>query len=287
MTSNFIYHLEGSGLEKRELDAEEFVKILDQFKYDDAEFFYYVDINEDTKRLEQAIWMFSEQRINYSRFNDIVVYDNTYKTNCFKMPFGIFTGIFTKFLEMVNQYAPAVILTDDHAMANAYSKVLQPLAVTYLSYMEKTKEKWVACFNCDTFIADMMTTQHGESMNNMMKSYLDANTSLTIFITAFQSALNTQNPSEKEIINNYIVFSTSASPQPALPHIESRDDQNYQYMLTQLLQKVQRFTTQNPTTAATLYNSFNELFVSEIEKIDKLRSNNLKITPTIKNPLII
>ncbi|CAG8851737.1 18835_t:CDS:2, partial [Gigaspora margarita] len=120
---NFIYHLEGSGLEKRELDAEEFVKILDQFKYADAEFFYYVDINEDTKRLERAIWIFPKQRINYSRFNDIVVYDNTYKTNHFKMAFGIFTGIFTKFLKMVNQHAPAVILTDDdHAMANAYSK---------------------------------------------------------------------------------------------------------------------------------------------------------------------
>ncbi|RIB12650.1 hypothetical protein C2G38_2200054 [Gigaspora rosea] len=52
---NIIYHLEGSDLEKREIDAEEFVKILDQFKYDDAEFFYYIDVNEDTKRLEQAI----------------------------------------------------------------------------------------------------------------------------------------------------------------------------------------------------------------------------------------
>ncbi|CAG8652752.1 36988_t:CDS:1, partial [Racocetra persica] len=45
--------------------------------------------------------------------------------------------------------------------------------------MEKTKEKWAACFNNDTFIADMTTTQRGESMNNMMKGYLDANTSLT------------------------------------------------------------------------------------------------------------
>ncbi|CAG8845136.1 31348_t:CDS:2, partial [Gigaspora margarita] len=139
--------------EKRELDTEEFVKILDQFKYDDAKFFYYIDINEDTKKLEQAIWMFPKQRINYSRFNNIVVYNNTYKTNCFKMPF----------------------------------------AVTYLSFMEKTKEKWATCFNSDIFMANMTTIQCGESMNNMIKGYLDANTSLTMFITAFQSALDTQN----------------------------------------------------------------------------------------------
>ncbi|CAG8846789.1 15154_t:CDS:1, partial [Racocetra persica] len=65
------------------------------------------------------------------------------------------------------------------------------------------------------------------------------------------------------------------------------DDQNYQYMLTWLLQKVQRFTRQTSTTAAILYNSFNEILVSKIEKIDKSQSNNSKIIPTIRNLLII
>ena len=154
---NFIYQLEGSGSEKREFDAEEFIKILEQFKHDNSEFCYYTDINNDTKRLERVIWMFPEQRINYSRFNDIVVFDNTYKTNRFQMPFGIFTGVnnyghsvcfagalmidetednfiwvFTKFLEMVNQHAPLVILTDDdRAMANAYLKVLHPFGTKH------------------------------------------------------------------------------------------------------------------------------------------------------------
>src|SRR5436190_17020477 len=244
---NFIYQLEG-GLEKRELDSEELLKILEQFKDDNTEFFYFADINENTKRLERVIWMFPEQRMNYSRFNDVVVFDNTYKTNCFQMPFGIFTGVnnyghsicfsgtlmidetedsflwvFTKFLEMVNQHAPLVILTDDdRAMANAYTKILQPLgtkhrlcqwhlmknvmknlcaklstnwsafikefykclgemdissflsqwnllktsypsASSYLLRMEKTKEKWAPCI----FMADMTTTQRGESMNNI------------------------------------------------------------------------------------------------------------------------
>ena len=153
---NFIYQLEGS-LEKRELDSEEFLNILEQFKNDNTEFFYFADINEETKRLKRVIWMFPEQRMNYSRFNDVVVFDNTYKTNRFQMPFGIFTGVnnyghsicfastlmidetedsflwvFTKFLEIVNQHAPLVILTDDNcAMANAYTKVLQPLGTKY------------------------------------------------------------------------------------------------------------------------------------------------------------
>ena len=52
--------------------------------------------------------------------------------------------------------------------------------------MEKTKEKWAACYNRNVFMADMHTTQCGESMNHMMKGYLDASTSLMTFIRAFQ-----------------------------------------------------------------------------------------------------
>ncbi|CAG8594540.1 7362_t:CDS:2, partial [Funneliformis caledonium] len=72
-------------------------------------------------------------------------------------------------------------------------KTCYPAASTYLSRMEKIKEKWAACYNHNVFMADMTTTQRKESMNNMMKGYLDASTSLVTFITAFQSALNTQN----------------------------------------------------------------------------------------------
>ena len=297
---NFIYQLEGSGSEKKEFDAEEFIKILEQFKYDNSEFFYDTDINNNTKRLERVIWMFPEQRMNYSRFNDVVVFDNTYKTNRFQMPFGIFTGVnnyghsvcfagalmidetednfiwvFSKFLEMVNQHAPLVILTDDdRAMANAYTKILHPLgtkhrlcqwhlmknvmknlssklstnwsifikefykclgemdisrflsqwdllktsypsASSYLLRMERTKEKWAACYNHNIFMADMTTTQREKSMNNMMKGYLDASTSLVSFITAFQSALDAQNEKTEFRVyqqNNFNILYKTSSP---------------------------------------------------------------------------
>ena len=38
-------------------------------------------------------------------------------------------------------------------------KISYPSVATYLSRMEKTKEKWAACFNRNTFMADMTTTQ--------------------------------------------------------------------------------------------------------------------------------
>lgn len=52
---NFIYQLEESGSEKKKFDAEKFIKVLEQFKYDNDEFFYYIDVNNNTQRLERII----------------------------------------------------------------------------------------------------------------------------------------------------------------------------------------------------------------------------------------
>jgi len=94
-------------------------------------------------------------------------------------------------------------------------KISYPSAEAYLLRMERTKEKWAACFNHDTFMADMTTTQRGESMNNMMKGYLDASTSLMKFITAFQSALDAQNEKTEFRVyqqNNFNILYKTTSP---------------------------------------------------------------------------
>ena len=70
-------------------------------------------------------------------------------------------------------------------------------ASTYLLRIEKIKEKWAAYFNYNTFMADMITTQHDKLMNNLIKGYLDASTSLITFITAFELALDAQNENIK------------------------------------------------------------------------------------------
>ncbi|CAB4405291.1 unnamed protein product [Rhizophagus irregularis] len=98
-----------------------------------------------------------------------------------------------------------------------------------------------------------------------------------------------KNPSEENLINAYISFSTLQQ----LSNNQSNDDQdqNHQYMLTRLLQKIQRFVTQNPIISKTLYVSFNETFTSEVENLNKaqskVQSNTLNIIPTVKNPLVV
>ena len=147
---NFIYRIQGSTID-RNLDAAELIKTLELMQEENPEFKFSYMVNPETNRLVHVIWMFAEQRMYYSRFNDIIVFDNTYQTNRFHMPFGIFTGvnnlgqsvcfagtltsseseesftwIFSEFLNMVNNKAPQVLLTDDDkGIANAYNNTFR------------------------------------------------------------------------------------------------------------------------------------------------------------------
>ncbi|CAB4386303.1 unnamed protein product [Rhizophagus irregularis] len=141
---NFIYQLNGKQ-EQRFFEAEEFINILKQLKREIDGFEYEVRVDVDTNELLQVIWMYPDQKRYYSRFLDVIVFDNTYKVNRFNMPFGIFTGInnfgqsvcfagtlmcretidsfvwvFNTFLKFVNNYSPKVMLTDeDKAISQA------------------------------------------------------------------------------------------------------------------------------------------------------------------------
>lgn len=78
--------------------------ILLKLKSQDSEFYYEILINPKTNKLQQAIWMFPEQKINYYQFNNVVIFNNTYKTNRFEMLFDIFTK--------VNNHGQSVCFTD-------------------------------------------------------------------------------------------------------------------------------------------------------------------------------
>ncbi|CAG8760984.1 35191_t:CDS:2, partial [Gigaspora margarita] len=166
----------------------------------------------------QAIWMFPEQRLNYCRFYDVV--------NESANSFG---WIFSMFLKIVNNYASKVFFTDkDSAIIKAVDQIFQPFGTKHVlclwhllknvmknlnrvleydwstfikffykcfdeyeedNFIKKWEQLKAPCYNRQMFMADMTTTQRGESMNNLMKGYLDAMTSLTVFLKAFESAL--------------------------------------------------------------------------------------------------
>jgi hypothetical protein len=293
---NFLYQLDGKQ-EQCFFEANEFINILKQLKREIDGFEYEVRIDADTNELLQVIWIYPDQKRYYSRFLDVIVFDNTYKVNRFNMPFGIFTGVnnfgqsvcfagtlmcretidsfvwtFNAFLKLVNNYSPRVILTDeDKAMSQAilitfgqntkhvlciwhlWKNVIKNLAnilgtkwreftksfyecireyevdafmikwqqlkenfsdsKPHLERMDKIKEKWAPCFIRDTFLADMTSTQCGESMNNLMKGYMSATHSLLDFLKAFESALeqreNDLQLAKYKQIHENVTFKTS------------------------------------------------------------------------------
>ena len=81
--------------------------------------------------------------------------------------------------------------------------------------MDKNLTRWAPCYNHHLFMADMSTTQRGESMNSLMKGYMDATTSLTNFLKAFESALE-QRREDAELAkfceDNNVISLLTASP---------------------------------------------------------------------------
>ncbi len=55
--------------------------------------------------------------------------------------------------------------------------------------MDKNLMWWALYSNRQLFMADMTTTQRGESMNSFIKGYMDVTISLTAFLKAFESVL--------------------------------------------------------------------------------------------------
>ncbi|CAB4392780.1 unnamed protein product [Rhizophagus irregularis] len=278
-----VYHQAGCNVPTiRSIFKQEY-KDLETWIYNDIYNFIYqeidgfeyeVRVDVDTNELLQVIWMYPDQKRYYSRFLDVIVFDNTYKVNRFNMPFWIFTGInnfgqsvcfagtlmcretidsfvwvFNTFLKFVNNYSPKVMLTDEdkaisqaieitlfgqntkhvlciwHLWKNVIKNIANVLGTkwreftksfydcireyevdnfiikwqqlkenfpdskSHLERIDKIKEKWAPCFIRDTFLVDMTSTQRGESMNNLMKGYMDASHSLLDFLKAFESAL--------------------------------------------------------------------------------------------------
>jgi hypothetical protein len=99
--------------------------------------------------------------------------------------------------------------------------------------MDKVKKRWAPCYNRDTFLADMTGTQRGESMNNLMKCYMNATNSLLDFLKAFNSALEQRDTDlqlSKYRQNQFNVILKTTSP---LEYQASEILTNYALKLTQ------------------------------------------------------
>ncbi|CAG8480989.1 5721_t:CDS:2, partial [Ambispora gerdemannii] len=72
-----------------------------------------------------------------------------------------------------------IVENDDYAKARSY-----------LNILSQWRERWAPAYLKDYFFADMSSTQRGESMNKLLKGFLDSKIRLTEFLAAFERALD-------------------------------------------------------------------------------------------------
>lgn len=68
------------------------VKYFQQKREDDGSYYFAMDLGDD-ETLRSVFWADGRAKAAYLQFCDVLVFDVTYKTNKFKMPFAPFTGV--------------------------------------------------------------------------------------------------------------------------------------------------------------------------------------------------
>ena len=125
----------------------------------DKDFFFAMDINEDGV-VQNVFLADGRSRKSYSQFDDVVVFDVTYRTNKFSFPFAPFVGVnhhgqsillgaallenetektfkwlFEQFLKCMHECPPLALITDqDLAMGKAISKVFPKTKHRYCAW---------------------------------------------------------------------------------------------------------------------------------------------------------
>ncbi|XP_011625659.1 protein FAR1-RELATED SEQUENCE 5-like [Amborella trichopoda] len=159
------YRNELKKLKKKSLDdnAQFLLNYLKRMQSENPSFFYANDIT-DNVHLANIFWVDARSRNAYQCFGDVVIFDTTYKTNRFKMPFALFTGInhhtnstlfgcallgdetessFVWLLAMHGKHPITIITDQDKAMQGAIASVFPNVVHRFCKWhiLKKVNEK--------------------------------------------------------------------------------------------------------------------------------------------------
>ncbi|XP_025625519.1 protein FAR1-RELATED SEQUENCE 5-like [Arachis hypogaea] len=110
-------------------------------------------------------------------FGDVVMFDTTYKTNRYDMPFGSFVGV------------------NHHGMSTLFGCALLRNEDTHIF---ANRHMWVPVFFKDEFWADMRSTQRSEIMHSVFDKYLNSKSSLLLFVHQYQNCFIDKEQKELE-----------------------------------------------------------------------------------------
>jgi hypothetical protein len=81
-------------------DIKKTIDLFRDMRSADPDFAFRFDLDPEG-RIKNLIWTSGRSRRQYSCFGDVVVFDTTYTTNLYKMPFGLFVGVNNHFQTVI------------------------------------------------------------------------------------------------------------------------------------------------------------------------------------------
>ncbi|KAG6674149.1 hypothetical protein I3842_15G028400 [Carya illinoinensis] len=191
-------------------DAGALSEYFTQMQYKNDGFFSLMDM-DDEGRLGNVFWADARSRADYKYFGDVVIFDMTYLTNRYGMPFAPFVG--------VNHHGPSILLGVGLIFSEDTETFIW-LFQTWLTCMEGEAPKAIITTQDKAMknaisLAGMSTTQRSESMNSFFDGYVHAKTSLKEFVDQFDNALRKKIESESEAdFQSFNVTIPVVSPSP-------------------------------------------------------------------------
>lgn len=81
-------------------DVNKTVEIFKQMHVKDPGFQWSLERDREN-RIKTLIWCSGKSREQYACFGDVIIFDTTYCTNFYKMPFGLFVGVNNHFQSII------------------------------------------------------------------------------------------------------------------------------------------------------------------------------------------
>ncbi|CAB5336267.1 unnamed protein product [Rhizophagus irregularis] len=184
-------------------DVSQLFVYLETLKEKDPHWIIYKDWDHETNTLTRIFWMSPEQLETWHHYSDVILNDNTAKTNRQNLPLQLKS----KLGELFDQFKKDFYECQNSLVEEIFEQKWSDLLVKYpntASYLERSlypsKKSWACAFNNNIFTIDIQTTSRCESVNATFKRLLfNSNSTLIDIFHAVQERLE-----EEEDNNDYI-----------------------------------------------------------------------------------
>ncbi|XP_020525867.1 protein FAR1-RELATED SEQUENCE 5-like [Amborella trichopoda] len=214
--------------------------VLEYFRnmqFENPVFFYAMQV-EENGHLTRIFWADARSRMNYQFFDDVVVFDTTYLTNKYRMPFVPLTGVnhhhqsmlfgcnllvdeieesfvwlFKKWLQAMSGHHPTSIITDQDlatgaAIRRVFANTYHHLFLWHILKKVPEKLSHVYAEYGKSFSDDFHKCIHNFETIHEFESQMSTtqrSESMNLFFDGYVNAKSTQ----KEFIENYALASDS------------------------------------------------------------------------------